>query len=138
MKSINWIGVIVALIASQALGFVWYGVVFEKVWIALSGVDPNAMSTTMPMVLGAVQNLVIALGLAWFIPKTGMTGWVNGAILGAIACGFFGWGTMALRFIYGGDNTGLIPIDGGYMLLQYLISGAVIGGLKLGKAAASA
>jgi hypothetical protein len=40
---------------------------------------------------------------------------------------------MALRFIYGDDNPGLIPIDGGYMLIQYGVSGALIGGVRLGR-----
>jgi hypothetical protein len=85
------------------------------------------------MALGAVQNLVIAIGLGWLIARTGMTGWIGGATAGLIACLFFGLATMALRFIYGDDNPGLIPIDGGYMLIQYGVSGALIGGLGLGR-----
>lgn len=137
MKGINWVGVIVALVVSQAVGFVWYGLVFEQQWIALSGVNPDS-ANGLAMVWGAVQNLVVAIGLAWLTARTGMTGWVNGAMAGLIACVFFGLATMSLRFIYGADNGGLIPIDGGYMLIQYALSGALVGGLKFGRAATAA
>lgn len=134
MKGINWVGVIAALVVSQAVGFVWYGLVFEETWIALSGIDP-ASASGVAMAWGAVQNLVVAIGLAWLTARTEMTGWVGGAMAGLVACGFFGLATMALRFIYGGDNAGLIPIDGGYMVIQYALSGALVGGLRLSRTA---
>jgi len=133
MKGINWIGVIAALVASQAIGFVWYGLLFEAQWTDLTGIAVSGSEGSTAMALGAVQNLVIAIGLGWLIARTGMTGWAGGATAGLIACLFFGLATMALRFIYGDDNPGLIPIDGGYMLIQYGVSGALIGGVRLGR-----
>ena len=133
MRGINWIGVLAALAASQAIGFVWYGVLFSAQWMALTGIAVSGSEGSAAMALGAVQNLVIAIGLGWLIARTAMTGWVGGATAGLIACVFFGLATMSLRFIYGGDNTGLIPIDGGYMLIQYGVNGALIGGLRLGR-----
>jgi hypothetical protein len=137
MKDINWIGVLAALAASQAIGFVWYEMLFSEQWMALTGISVSDAESSSAMALGVVQNLVIAIGLGWLIARTGMTGWVRGATAGLIACLFFGLATLSLRFIYGGDNTGLIPIDGGYMLIQYLVSGALIGGLKLGEPVAA-
>lgn len=138
MKNINWIGVIAAVIASQALGMAWYGFIFAEKWMALSGMDAGSMEGggTMTYVYGALQNLVVAVGLSWLAAKTGKSGWMGGAKLGLFACVFFALATYALRFIYGDDNTGLIPIDAGYMLIQYVITGALVTGLKLGKAAA--
>ena len=137
MKGINWIGVLAALVASQAIGLVWYGMLFSAQWTALTGVAVSDSEGASAMALGAAQNLVIATGLGWLIARTGMTGWVGGASAGLIACVFFGLATMSLRFIHGDDNPGLIPIDGGYMLIQYLVSGALIGGVRLRKAAAA-
>ncbi|MDO9474961.1 MAG: DUF1761 domain-containing protein [Caulobacter sp.] len=133
MKGINWIGVLAALAASQAIGFVWYGMLFSAQWMALTGIAVSDGESSFAMALGALQNLVIAIGLGWLIARTGMAGWVGGARAGLIACVFFGLATMSLRFIYGDDNPGLVPIDGGYMLIQYLVSGALIGGVRLGK-----
>ncbi len=135
MKDINWIGVLAALAASQAIGFVWYEMLFSAQWMGLTGIAVSESEGSFAMALGAVQNLVVAIGLGWLVARTGMTGWIGGATAGLIACIFFGLATMSLRFIYGDDNPGLIPIDGGYMLIQYVVSGALVGGLKLGKAA---
>lgn len=136
MKGINWIGVVAALVAGQAIGFAWYGMVFQEQWMALSGITPSEAEGGAAMMWGIVQNLVICIGLSWLVARTGTQGWLQGALVALAACIFFGLATMALRFIYGDDDPGLIPIDGGYMLVQYLVSGALIGGLRLGKAAA--
>ena len=133
MKGINWLGVLAALVASQTIGIVWYGLLFEAQWTDLTGIAVSGSEGSTAMALGAVQNLVIAIGLGWLIARTGMTGWVGGATAGLIACLFFGLATIALRFIYGDVNPGLIPIDGGYMLIQYGVSGALIGGVRLGR-----
>lgn len=140
MKNINWIGVITAVVASQALGFVWYGYLFAAQWMRLSGITEADMEGggSLTYVYGALQNLVVAVGLAWLVVKTGMSGWMGGARMGLFACVFFALATYALRFIYGDENPGLIPIDGGYMLIQYLVSGALVAGLKLSKATPAA
>ncbi|MDP1737865.1 MAG: DUF1761 domain-containing protein [Caulobacter sp.] len=138
MKTINWVGVIVALIVSQALGMAWYGFIFSEKWMALSGMTEAdvAGDMTMSYVWGAVQNLVVIVGLALLAGKLGKSDWMGGARLGLFVCVAFALATYSLRFIYGSDNTGLIPIDAGYMLIQYALSGAIVAGLKLGKKAA--
>jgi len=140
MKSINWIGVLAALVASQVIGTVWYAFLFSAQWMALMGMSADSMEGggAMTYVYGALQNLVVAVGLAWLTVKTGKSGWMGGAKLGLFACVFFALSTYALRFIYGQDNPGLIPIDGGYMVIQYVVSGALVAGLKFGKAAPAA
>lgn len=137
MKNINWVGVIVALIVSQAIGMAWYGFLFSDAWMAASGMVAAEMEeNSMTYVWGALQNLVVIVGLAWLVVKTGKSDWMGGAKMGLFACVFFALATYSLRFIYGNDNTALIPIDSGYMLLQYVLSGAIVAGLKLGKPAA--
>jgi len=140
MKGINWIGVIAAVVASQVIGTVWYGYLFAAQWTQLSGLSAESMEAAggLTYAYGALQNLVVAVGLAWLVVKTGAGGWAGGAKTGLFACVFFALATYALRFIYGGDNPGLIPIDGGYMLIQYLVSGALVGGLKIGRATPAA
>ncbi len=115
MKTINWIGVIAAVVASQLLGMAWYAYLFSAQWMALSGMTAESSmegAGNMTYLYGALQNLVVAVGLSWLAVKTGKTGWMGGAKLGLFACVFFALSTYALRFIYGNDNPGLIPIDG--------------------------
>jgi hypothetical protein len=133
MKGINWLGVIVALIAGQAIGFLWYGMVFTETWMQLKGVtEADAAATqTTSMAYGAVNQLVVAVGLGWAVAALGRQSWMGGAQVGLFAAIFFAATTLAQNFIYGMENTGLIPIEGGYLLVSYLVMGAIVGGLRL-------
>lgn len=137
MKGINWAGVIAAVVVGQVIGFLWYGMIFEEQWMALSGVSPDQAGTT-PMVLGVVNQLVVAVGLAWLVNKLGTATLVGGATAGLLAGIFFAATTAAQNFIYAGADTGLIPIDIGYLLVAYTAMGAVIGAVKLGSRSAAA
>ena len=138
MKGINWVGVIAAVVVGQVIGFLWYGMIFEEQWRALSGVTPAGDEANTAMALGVVNQLVVAVGLAWLIGKTGNATLVGGALAGALAGVFFAATTAAQNFIYGQADTGLIPIDIGYLLIAYTAMGAVIGAVKLGSRSAAA
>lgn len=138
MKGINWVGVVAAVVVGQVIGFLWYGMLFEEQWMALSGVTPSADAANTSMALGVVNQLVVAVGLAWLINKTGSATLVGGAIAGGLAGVFFAATTAAQNFIYGGADTGLIPIDIGYLLVAYTAMGAAVGAVKLGSKSAAA
>ncbi|HEX6860092.1 MAG TPA: DUF1761 domain-containing protein [Caulobacteraceae bacterium] len=138
MKGINWAGVVAAVIVGQVIGFLWYGLVFEQQWLALTGITPNADAANMSMALGAVNQLVVAIGLAWLVNKLGAATLMGGATAGLAAGFFFAATTAAQNFIYAGADTGLIPIDIGYLLVVYTVMGAVIGAVKLGARSAAA
>lgn len=132
MKGINWVGVVAALVVGQALGFLWYAVVFEEQWMALMGLTAADMEgSEASMGLGAVNQLIVAIGLGWAVAATGNNSFAGGAKVGLFAAVFFALTTEAQRFIYGGADQGLIPIDGGYLLLAYVLMGAVAGGVKM-------
>ena len=42
--NINYIAVVVAAVASMAVGFIWYGVLFRKQWMSLMGFTAGSMS----------------------------------------------------------------------------------------------
>ncbi|MDO1560477.1 DUF1761 domain-containing protein [Brevundimonas sp. 2R-24] len=137
MKGVNWTAVVIAAIVMYLIGWLWYGMLFEAQWMALSGVTAEQMAQggTTAMILGAVNSLVTAVGLGWAVPRLGGGGWVGGARTGFLIGLFFACTSLAYAFIYGGAPTGLIPIDGGHFLVIYTVGGAVIGGLKLGRSA---
>lgn len=137
LKGINWIGVLVAALVSYGLGMVWYSILFGAQWMALSGLTEADIAATgsANYLYGALQTLLVSFGLGWLIARTGMTTLRAGATAALWACLFFALATYSLRYIYGNDNPGLIGIDTPYMVLQYVLSGAVIGGLKLGRKA---
>ena len=69
MKSINWLGVIVATIVAFFAGFLWYGLLFEAEWKSLTGVTGEG-GDPMWMLLGVVQTFITMAGLGWFISRT--------------------------------------------------------------------
>lgn len=139
LKGINWIGVLIAAVVSYGLGMVWYSVLFGARWMALSDMGEAEIAATgsLNYLYGALQTLLVSFGIGWLVARTGMTTLRAGATAGLWACLFFALATYSLRYIYGNDNPGLIGIDAPYMVLQYVLSGAIIGGLRPGKTAAA-
>lgn len=138
MKGINWAGVIAATVVGVLIGFLWYATIFEKQWMALSGVTPAGDEANTAMALGVVNQLVVAIGLSWLVNRLGNATLVGGAKTGLLAGVFFAVTTSAMNFIYGQANTGLIPIDFGYLLISYTAMGATVGAAKLGSKSAAA
>lgn len=89
MPEVNLVAVIAAAIASMALGALWYGPLFGKTWMKLSGVSMgNASKNEMPK-LYAIQfvgSLVLAYVLSVFL---GLTNTVD--LMGAVTVAFWAW-----------------------------------------------
>lgn len=48
MEGINWVAVVAAAVASMAVGFIWYGPLFGKAWMKLSGLKEMGDKKDMP------------------------------------------------------------------------------------------
>jgi hypothetical protein len=126
---VNWIAVVVAAIASFAVGAAWYMALGTQ-WMAALGktreqLNPAAVS---PYVIGFVCQLVMAYFMALVTPA--LFGPVNvGAGLMAAAHMWLGFSItgMILNHRYQGQSWKLTAIDGGYLLLALLVQGLVIG-----------
>ncbi len=131
MKGINWAGVVAAVIAGQIIGILWYGMVFKAQWMSMMGITADPGMNWEVMALGAIDQLVAAVGLSWLLGKTGATNLAGGVTGGLAAAIFFACTTDAQGYIYAGVNTGLIPINFGYLLVSYAVMGAVVAVVKL-------
>ncbi len=128
MLRVNWPGVAAGTLAAYLVGFVWYGLLFEERWVALSGVDPSKMQGGLPMAAGFLAVLLSVFGLDWVIRRTGSLGWFSGGRVGLATALFFGLTVAANDFIYGIKTLGLVPIDFGYILLWFAVAGSIVGG----------
>ena len=127
--TINWLAVIVATVASWALGAAWY-MIFAKQWLAAIGktreqldakdVTPYIFSVVVQLVMAMVLSLVIA---PLFGSKTIVTGLQAGALmwLGFVIT------SMIQGHRYEGAPWSRTFIDGGYMLAVLVVQGIVIG-----------
>lgn len=127
--AVNWLAVILATVASMALGFVWY-MVLSKQWLAASGrtaedIDPKDF---MPYVWSVIVQFIMAYFLALLTPV--LAGEVNvgsGMLIGAHMWVGFVITSMILNHRYQGRPWSLTVIDGGYLLGVLLVQGVVIG-----------
>lgn len=127
--AINWLAVIVATIASWALGAAWY-MLLSKQWLAAIGktreqIDPRDFS---PYIFSAIVQLVMAAFVAMLTPALfGATNVGNGLMTGALMWLGFTITSMIQNHRYEGAPWSLTLINGGYMLAVLLVHGLVIG-----------
>lgn len=78
MGNVNWVAIIAAGIASMAVGFIWYGPLFGKAWMKLTGKKEMADKSKMPMTYGImfVASLVTAYVLSVLGPNMQTAFWV--------------------------------------------------------------
>ena len=126
-KSVNWIGVIVAAIVMYVIGWLWYAMLF-KAQMPSGG----AAMPTPTYVYGFINTLVAAIGLGLVAPRLG-DGWAGGAKAGLMIGIFFAATTMMMGYIYSVVPRELPWIDLGYLLVMYVVGGAIVGGLSLGR-----
>ncbi len=129
-KNINWLAVAVAVILLEVIGYVYYGMVVRDAWTAAYttslGRAPDDSNMAVMQSIGVVNTLLVVLGLAWALPRLGLsgTGMIRTALLVWL---FFNFTTMAIDYIYMGMSTTLVGINMGFQLISYLVAGAVLG-----------
>jgi hypothetical protein len=125
---VNWIAVVVAAIASFAVGAVWY-IALGSQWIsALGRTREQVGSGPVPFIFGFISMLVMAYFMALVTPALfGPTTIGSGLLAGAHMWLGFGLTTLVLNHRYQGMPWRLTVIDGGYLLLALLAQGLVIG-----------
>ena len=132
LGAVNWIAVVVAAVASMALGAAWY-MVLAKQWMAALGktreqVMAGSGGNATPFIIAFLMQLVMAYSLALFVPKLmGATTVTNGLIVGFHVWIGFVITSMIINHRYQGSKWSLTLIDGGYLLGVLLIQGLVIG-----------
>jgi len=128
--SVNWLAIVVATVASMALGFVWYMVLANQWMAAINKTREQIMAnnSATPYILAALMQLIMAYTLALFIPRLmGATTISNGLIVGFHAWLGFVITAMIINHRYQGNKWSLTLIDGGYLLGVLLVQGLVIG-----------
>ncbi len=124
---INLLSVFLASLTGLILGFLWYSVLFAKVWQKLSGVSNVQLETGMiKRAMGSyLLSLIMAFNLAFFIgpDQTSMFGLFAGFAAG------FGWVATAFgsNYLFEHRPMKLYLINAGYNILLLSIMGFIIG-----------
>lgn len=127
--SLNYLAILVAVIINQALGAMWYSVLFGKTWMAEVGIKPEDISKKeagKSMVLAILLAIVGYLVLALFIQAIGGDNWITGTLTG-LGLGFFSLLLTGTNYAYEGKGIKLFLINVFYPILAYTIGGTIIG-----------
>ena len=91
---LNWLAIIVAIIASFLLGGLWYGPLFGKAWRkemgVPEGVKPSGAEMARPMILNIIGTFLTAFVLAHEVQVWRASSWNAGTDASAAVYGFFG------------------------------------------------
>ena len=137
MSAINWLAVIAATLVGFAIGFVWYGPLFGKKWMALVGMtEEDAQNGNMPKIFGVtfVLQFIMAFCLAMFFygdpSSADMITAGSGAFYGFLTG--FGWVATAIgvNALYEQKPWSYMFINGGFWIVVFTLMGLIIGAWK--------
>ncbi|SDG20681.1 DUF1761 domain-containing protein [Pelagibacterium luteolum] len=130
--NVNWLAVVLAMIASMALGAGWY-IILSKQWLAATGrtmeqIMSGSGGQATPFIWGAAMQLVMAYFLALLTPMIlGEMSVTNAVIVGIHLWAGFIMTSMILNHRYQGASWSLALIDGAYLLGVVILQGIVLG-----------
>ncbi len=88
---LNWLGILVAVLASMIFGFLWYGPIFGKLWLKHSGLKTKSPPSQQEMMTAtALQGL-----------GTLLTAWVLDHCVQVIMPAVWGAGENGPSYVYG-------------------------------------
>ncbi len=137
MVNINYLAVLVSAVVSMVLGSLWYGPLFGKRWMALSGINPDMMND--PKAKAAmgksysimfVGSLLMSYVLAHAIVFASAYLKVEGIAAGLMA-GLWNWmGFIAPvtlgTVLWEGKSWKLWFLNNGYQLVYLLLAGVIL------------
>jgi hypothetical protein len=129
---INYLAVLVAAVATYALGMLWYSpALFGKAWQTAMGLTPEQTAAMQrgagrAYVVTFVCWLVMALAVAILVRRTGLH-----VLLGGVKIGVVCWGGFALPIglsglMFSGKRPAGFLIETGYQLVSLLGMGIIL------------
>ena len=132
--AIPWVGVLVAVIATQILGFLWYGPLFGKMWMGALGktpesmkADPNQPSMAQAVTGGVVASIFSAIAMAILLSLSATPDLESGVKIGLLVGVGFMAANMVSGALYEGRPKSLTWVNVPYAVLMTTLIGAIIG-----------
>ncbi len=129
LLSINWIAWIIGAVVFMVLGFLWYGPLFGKPWMAImerTGRKREQMRASPGMyVVTVICALVASYVLALLIRKWGVRVWWKGMLYGGIIWVGVGASAMLTNSVFENRPKSLWLLFSLYQLVVYAGMGVV-------------
>ena len=135
ISQINWLAVLLAFIASMAIGFVWYmPAVLGNRWMAAIGKTEEDLKNIgggagiwVPMMVAAALTAIL---LAVLISKLGLDNAVAGGWFALVMALVFRAGGHVIHNGFAGRPAAVTLIDSGHDLVAVTVAGAIIGAMS--------
>jgi hypothetical protein len=128
MESINWLAVLVAAASGFAIGGIWYGPLFGKAWMAVTGMTEEKIRTGNPAKiygLTLVLNVIAAFSLVMFLGPTRT--WDTGLMYGAITGLTFVSAALGITYLFEHRPLKHFLINAGYQTVNFAAMGVILG-----------
>lgn len=129
---LNWLGVVLAIVAGMGVAGIWYGKVFVAPWWQLTGITPQQSknASTRNMVQLLVANSITAVGLAIAI-SVASSALENESVWVAVLVGLVTWMAFSVTTLLQHNAFELKPpkltlINCSYQLVLFLAMSLVI------------
>ena len=142
MVPVDYLAVLVCGIVAMILGFLWYGVLFGKAWMALEGISPERMAamksdpaakrkTMGSYAIQFVSALIMAYVLAHMLIIVSVFDFGPGILEAGLSAGFWSWLGFVVpptlgMVLWEGKPWKLWILINGYWLLLLLIMGTIL------------
>ncbi|HRI61487.1 MAG TPA: DUF1761 domain-containing protein [Saprospiraceae bacterium] len=140
-RKTNWLAIVVSVVVTMLIGFLWYGFLFSEQWMAGNGITMEGAAgsekmfkngveipmTFTPMLVNIVGMVINALVMNWLLVKMNVSTWQTGATVGA-AIGLLMVLGVLTGNMFANNPMSLTMIDGSYSFLLFVIIGAIVGG----------
>lgn len=135
LAQINWLAVLLAFIASMAIGFVWYlPAVLGNRWMAAVGKTEEDLKNTgggagiwLPMMVAAALTAVL---LAVLIGNLGLDNAVAGGWFALVLAVVFRAGGHVIHNGFAGRPVAVTLIDSGHDVVAMTAAGVIIGAMS--------
>ena len=135
-KNVNWLAIIVTIIACNALGFLWYGSLFQDQWMAANGfaMDGDTMlkngeavsASQAPMIVNTIGMIVYALFMHWLLERSNAQS-LGGGFKTGLFMGFVLYFGITIGNMFAMNDYEITLIDGSYTLVLWTVIGVIMG-----------
>lgn len=133
---VNYMAVIIAAVVNMVVGFLWFGPVFGKMWIAMMGWTPQQMEEakkkgmTKSYAIAFFGSLLMAYVLAHSLIFAGTYTQTSGISAGLMV-GVWNWLGFVVPVLFAmvlweGKSWKLWSLNAGYYLVSLLIMGTIL------------
>ena len=130
---INWLAIIIAVVATMVIGGLWYGVLFAEPWMELHDITmefAEANQSAVPFVVAALATVVTSLLLTGLLTMSGERGAGAGMTWGARLWIFVILPLNLTTGLFSYMPIKLIMIEQTEHLVGILAMGAILGAMK--------